>query len=593
MCRITLTTEGMAIAKRIAELQTNGGTIPPEYCVAGGCTVGLNRFTVTSSSSPHGVFPLESERYLLAFNGEVYGYLERAFVDEPDFASDGHFAMDVLLKHGVEDFMRDADLQGTFLIFDKQTDEWWCMVDQMNIAGCYYAHWGDKLIIASEVAPIHQALEKLRVTNKVPIELLAPGTALCRKRSGELVESVFRPQCSELFSNPDFSDAAFEKFLEAFKSSLTESVRRRIPLDGTVGVLCSGGIDSSVLLTLVVNLLSEGDQLKRLKIFTLAGTGDSAKNQDENHTRMLLQSLDLDESCLTVIRAASLEKLNRNLYQEYVFAEFPRLITPHPVLRSQVRNAVMMSSMLCAIRQQHPDVISLLTGDAADELLAGYDEMLLDKEDSDEVQVEICKRVRYFPMTDGGRVALASFFGATAARQLLNPRNDSAPVEVRMPFTSHLVMAALKTAHPDFLFGVIDGVRSNKFALRALGNSIGIPRQIVIRTKMPFIEGAMGDRNGDALAVEKEAALEWMYEKNLDWDGREITMVRETFFGLPPQVPESAADQVPGMTDQFAMMLAARTSGAERLFQGRFFREQPSAPPAGSPIYFPDNARSL
>ena len=258
-----------------------------------------------------------------------------------------------------------------------------------------------------------------------------------------------------------------------------------------------------------------------------------------------------------------------------------------------MRNAVMMSSMLCAIRQAHPDVLSLLTGDAADELLAGYDEMLLAKESSDDVQEEIAKRVKYFPMTDGARVALASFFGATAARLSQNPRNESAPVEVRMPFTSHLVMEALKSGHPDFLLGVIDGVRCNKFALRVLGKSIGIPDEIVVRTKMPFIEGAIGEKNGESLAIEKQAALEWMYEKNLDWDGPEITMIRKSFFGLPPQVPESHTDMAPGLTDQFAMVVAARTSGADRLFQGRFFREQPSSPPAGSPSYFPENARVL
>ena len=108
MCRITLTTEGLAVAERIAHLQRNGGTLPAEFCVAGGCAVGLNRFTVTSQKCPYGVFPLESERYLLAFNGEVFGYEKRVFVDEPNFASDGHFAMELLLEHGVEEFFKNA-----------------------------------------------------------------------------------------------------------------------------------------------------------------------------------------------------------------------------------------------------------------------------------------------------------------------------------------------------------------------------------------------------------------------------------------------------------------------------------------------------
>jgi asparagine synthetase B (glutamine-hydrolysing) len=591
MCRIVLTTEGMSVAKRIAEMQTNGGTIPAEFCAVGGCAVGLNRFTVTSASSPHGVFPLDSARFTLAFNGEVYGFRERAFVDEPHFASDGHFAMDVLLQHGIQVFMREADLQGTFLIFDKESQEWWCTVDQMNIAGCYYAHWGNKLIIASESAPIHQTLERLQVANKLPIEILQPGRALCRSRSGELVESTVRPQYSRLFSNSDASDAAFDDFMQAFKTSLSESVRRRIPLDGPVGILCSGGIDSSVILTMLVNILTERGDLERLRIFTLGGTEDRNKSQDEIYTRLLLKSLELDERYLTIIPQASLEPLNRSLYEQYVFAEFPRLITPHPVLRSHVRNAVIMSSLLCAIRQLQPEVISLLTGDGADELLAGYEEMVLDKNSSEELRTEICKRVNYFPMTDGARVALAAFFGATAARLSQNSRNKSAPVEIRMPFTSHLVMESLQAGHPDFLLGMIDGIRCNKFALRVLGSTLGIPKEIVVRTKMPFVEGAVGEKMADSSPLEKELAWQWMYEMNLEWDGPELTAIRKTIFGSPPPVPESASDRVPGMTDQFAMFIAARTAGAERLLRGQLFREQPSAPSADSPAYFPANPR--
>lgn len=594
MCRITLTTEGLAVAERIAHLQRNGGTLPAEFCVRGGCAVGLNRFTVTSGTCPHGVFPLESERYLLAFNGEVYGFREQAFVNEPDFSSDGHFAMSLLLEHGVEAFFKEADLQGTFLVFDKLKEEWWCVVDQMNIAGCFYAHWGDKLIVASESAPIHQTLNELGVDQRVAIEVLLPGRALCRKKSGEISELILRPQGLELYKEKSREDAVFERFMRAFSPSLIESVRRRIPLQGPVGVLCSGGIDSSVILAIVAKLLSEANQLERLKIFTLGSKSQEAadKNLDEFHVRLLLRSLDLDPNkFLHVIFHESLEPVKTSLFRKYVFAEFPRLITPNPILRSQVRNTVMMSSLLSQIRSSYPEVISLLTGDGADELMAGYAEMLRAKETASAVCEEIIVRVANFPMTDGARVSLASFFGASAANWLENINAASAPVEIRMPFTSHLFMEALSLAHLDFLFGQIDGVRCNKFPLRLLGISLGIPKEIVVREKMQFNEGGTGDINGEPLELERTTALDWMKSRGLKWDSPELIAIRQ-MYQLPPERPTSIADLIPGYTDQMALVLAASGSGVNRLFLGKIFKSQPTAPPIESDSYFPLEYRS-
>ena len=161
------------------------------------------------------------------------------------------------------------------------------------------------------------------------------------------------------------------------------------------------------------------------------------------------ESLDLDASkYLYVISAKETEEMNRQLYKEFVFSEVPRLITPHPILRSQVRNAVVMSSLLCTIRRQHADVMTLLTGDGADELMAGYDEMIRGKRTAEEVREEICARVNYFPLTDGSRVALASFFGSSAANKLGEGSDSTLPVEIRSPFTSCRKLPLASTANP-------------------------------------------------------------------------------------------------------------------------------------------------
>jgi asparagine synthetase B (glutamine-hydrolysing) len=595
MCRIALTTEGIAVAERIAHLQRNGGTLPAEFCSAGGCYVGLNRFTVTSARSPHGDFPLQSERYWLAFNGEVYGFRDQAFIDHPEFISDGHFAMDVLLKFGVQSFLEEADIQGTFLIFDKEKEEWWCAVDQMNTSGGFYATWGQKLIFASESAPIHTVLQEMGINSQVPIQVLEPGKAIRRNKEGELFELFLRPQVEQLFSATTNDDQTFARFIEGFVPSLIEAIRRRIPLEGTVGVLGSGGIDSSVVLAVVAQFLREKNQLNRLKIFTLGEDGEDGlkKNLDLFHVKGLLKALNLEASkYLYIIHPETLEPVKQALFEKYVFSDHPRLITPNPILRSQVRNTVMMSSLLASIKKSHPDIVSLLTGDGSDELLAGYSEMLLAKESGQQVREEIIKRVNFFPLTDGGRVSLAAFYGATAANWVVNPDADLAPVEIRSPFTSHLVMQALGLANPDFLFGKINGVECNKFPLRVMGMSVGVTTDIVVRKKMEFNEGGTGNKNGQPSEVEQAAALNWMKDHCITWDGPELQGIRK-LYGFQPDIQEAPNDLTPGLTDQMALVYAAFSSGAMRLFQGKIFQKQPTAPPSDSKSYFPENVRSI
>ena len=593
MCRITLTTEGLAIAERIAHLQRYGGNLPAEFCEAGGCAVGLNRFTVTSADSPHGEFPLESERYWLAFNGEVFGFRDRAFVDEQQFESDGHFAMDVMLNHGIEVFLTDADLQGTFLIYDKETKEWWCAVDQMKVSGCFFAEWGDdNLIIASESAPINDVMGQLEVDAQVPIEVLAPGQAFVRNSSGQCRELNLRPQCENLFTNRDSSDQAFEEFYAAFSSSLTEAVRRRIPATGTVGVLCSGGVDSSIILAITAKFLRESDQLDRLKIFTLgAAEGEATDdNQDEIYTRLLLKGLDLDETkFLHVISAEKLEALNRKLYHEFVFSDLPRLIPPHPGLRSQVRGTIILSSMLCAIQQEHPDAITMLTGDGADELLAGYDEMIRGRMNAEEVSDEIVVRVNYFPLTEGARISLASFFGSSAAKWLADPADETtAPVEIRSPFTSHLFLESLAKGNADFLFGIIDDKRVNKLPIRLMCKDLGLPNEIVLREKMPFHEGATGEKVNGHSELEQSVVAEFMEKEGIAWNGPELNQTR-SMFGYPADKPLSSSDVVPGNTDQVCVMYVSQGCGAGRLFMGSMFQQQPQ--PGRGTLYFPHKAR--
>ena len=249
-----------------------------------------------------------------------------------------------------------------------------------------------------------------------------------------------------------------------------------------------------------------------------------------------------------------------------------------------------MSSMLCAIQRDHPDAITLLTGDGADELLAGYNEMFLGKRNAEEVRQQICTRVNYFPLTDGARVALASFFGATAAKWLEEPSDTTSPVEIRSPFTSHLFMEALSKGHPDFLFGMMDDVRVSKLPIRLMGKMLGMPKELVLREKMPFHEGATGEKINGPSELEQSVVLDFMNEEELVWNGPELNHTRSSL-GFPQDKQSSDTDLVPGFTDQIATFFVAQDAGSGRLFQGSMFQNQPTS--GTGTAYFPSKPRYI
>lgn len=127
---------------------------------------------------------------------------------------------------------------------------------------------------------------------------------------------------------------------------------------GSIGVLFSGGIDSSsVLLVLMHLLLKRGENPARLKAFTLAVDGDSP---DSQQARQVLQSLNL-EMLLEVIDVPATQLNWRETIR--VLEDYKRL---------DVEAATMGLALCKGIRSRYPAWTWLVDGDGGDENLKDY-----------------------------------------------------------------------------------------------------------------------------------------------------------------------------------------------------------------------------
>lgn len=125
-----------------------------------------------------------------------------------------------------------------------------------------------------------------------------------------------------------------------------------------IGVLFSGGIDSSsVLLTLYHLLLKRGENPARLKAFTLSVDGNSS---DADQAQEMLKKLDL-EMLLEVIDVPA---------SEISWRKAVRVVEDYKPLDIQ---AAAVGLALCeAIRQRYPEWTWLVDGDGGDENLKDY-----------------------------------------------------------------------------------------------------------------------------------------------------------------------------------------------------------------------------
>jgi len=346
----------------------------------------ISRYDVTTyNRKTKDNIPFESSDHILAFNGEVYDYNGENFVDS-DFKDDFEFASYFIESNGLLSFFTKADFQGTYLIFQKSSQSLFVFADHFNSAGCFYVKHDNKIIISQEFTVLYKLISEFFPSekDKLAINILSSGSYLEINSNYDIKSHVFRKVCSELWRGEEKYFKAEESYI-ALNQKLEDAIKSRIPKEGTVGVLCGGGVDSSLILAKTYYILRQKNELYRLKVYTL-GTS-SLKDvttdieNDLTNTIKLLEHLNLSKHAFLRIIDPPNHWYDELLDNE-VFDENPRLITPNPS-RTQVRHTVQLSCILATIAKEfaNDNVRVLLSGDFADEIFAGYDSMFKDAKD--------------------------------------------------------------------------------------------------------------------------------------------------------------------------------------------------------------------
>jgi len=348
---------------------------PDEFGIYLDKHVGLGSARLSIIDLSGGQQPISNEDGTLwiVFNGEIFNYLEL----RPELESRGHrfstHSDTEVLLHLYEVYgprcLERLNGQFAFAIWNVREQKLFMARDRLGVRPLFYTHSDGRLIFGSEIKAILSDPRVKAVIDPVTLDQiftfwsplsprtafkgiveLPPGHYLLAKGGEVVVERYWEVDFQNSSESVSENKRPIEDYLEEFESLLVDAAKIRLRADVPVGAYLSGGLDSSTIASIIRNYTHN-----RLDTFSIAF---SDVNYDESlYQRQMAKFLGTEHQVVH----ASYDDIGR---------VFPEVIwhTEIPVMRTAPAPMFLLSKL---VRDSGYKVV--LTGEGADEFLAGYD----------------------------------------------------------------------------------------------------------------------------------------------------------------------------------------------------------------------------
>lgn len=342
-----------------------------------GVAMGHRRLSIIDLS-PLGGQPMVSagERYVIVYNGEIYNFEAlREELESRGHQFRGHSDTEVLLagceQWGIQPAIERCVGMFAIAVWDRRERVLYLSRDRLGEKPLYMGQVGRAFVFCSELDALREvpgwkgridrdavALQFMYQNVPAPhciyegIRKLAPGTVLrVQYDNGSWRETVSTywsvQEASRAGAADPFAGSPGEA-VDELENLVTESVRGQMISDVPLGAFLSGGIDSSVIVSLMQSVSN-----RPVKTFTI-GFEDPAFNE-AGHARQIAEHLGTEHTELFVD-------------DEAVLGVVPRLPTTYDEPFSDPSQIPTL--LLAEMTRQHVTVS--LSGDGGDELFAGY-----------------------------------------------------------------------------------------------------------------------------------------------------------------------------------------------------------------------------
>ena len=331
------------------------------------------RLSIIDLSTGHQPMANEDQTLWVVFNGEIFNYLElRDHLQSRGHLFRTHSDTETILHAYEETGTACPELFNgdfAFAIWDKPNDRLLLARDRMGVRPLYYAQLNGGLVFASEIKSILAAPEITAEIDPVAINQcftfwfplapitpfkgireLPPGHVLVAQNARVVVSPYWKLRYPAIGQPTDLHGLTQTQIAEQLHDLLIHATRIRLRADVPVGAYLSGGLDSSAIVAMIKLFTSN-----RLRTFSVGF--ESEEFDETRYQRQVVQFLGTDHQSITCTR-------------QDIARIFPDVIrhTERPIIRTAPAPLFALSQF---VRQNNFKVV--LTGEGADEILAGYD----------------------------------------------------------------------------------------------------------------------------------------------------------------------------------------------------------------------------
>src|SRR5271166_660256 len=334
--------------------------------VKDGTGFGMRRLSIIDLAGGHQPVFNEDRSVWVVFNGEIYNFQQlRAKLLSRGHHLSTHSDTEVIV-HLYEEMGRDCvqQLRGmfAFALYDERRRKVLIARDRLGEKPLHYAFDGKRLLFGSEIKAIHAVAPELAKIDRHALRQYLqfgyvpdPATSFSNIKKlppAHLLElEGGKLSISQYWDVPEYGTHSFtseEECLEELEHRLAEAVQMRLIADVPLGAFLSGGADSSTIVALMARFSS-----RPVKTFSI---GFKRMDFDETpYARLVAEKFGTEhhELILEPDVVSSVETISRSL--EEPFGDASALPTYY---------------VSCLARQH---VTVALSGDAGDEIFAGYD----------------------------------------------------------------------------------------------------------------------------------------------------------------------------------------------------------------------------
>ena len=334
--------------------------------IANNIGLGHRRLSILDvSTAGHQPFFSDNGRYVLVYNGEIYNFKDFY----PELKSSG---FDIRTSSDTEVLLKLYELYGlkmlsrlngmfAFAIWDKLEKKLVLVRDRMGVKPLYYGFYNETFYFASEQKALFTAGVPLKIaqdgleeyifnrfvagekTLYENINKVLPGHTMTIHEGGKITQEKWWDLKKEIQNQPEIKNP-----VEWFREIFDDSVRLRMVSDVPVGILLSGGLDSSSILASLYH-----QNYKNIQTFNI---GFKEKEHDESHlAKMMATTLGYDFHTMQLEGSALYDNLIESTYLQD--EPIMHLSEPH---------------LLAVSKTAKPLVKVLISGEGADELMGGY-----------------------------------------------------------------------------------------------------------------------------------------------------------------------------------------------------------------------------